>query len=230
MKPSGKREPDIKRLPAVRQARWHLLVSLGFATSFLALFAWLSEEVFEGDMQQFDSRIRSAVHGFASPQMTKFMQALTLLGSIGVLFVLFLISIAVLLIAGLKRAAIWLGVAAAGSLVLDISLKLAFHRVRPVPFFGNLPLTYSFPSGHALSSLCFYCTLAGLCCTGIHNRAACISIWAASIMLVAGIGFSRIYLGVHYPTDVAAGYFAGTIWVIAVLFAAGIRRPVPKSA
>jgi undecaprenyl-diphosphatase len=222
---------EIRRdLRAVREARWHLLVTLAFTASLLALFAWLSEEVFEGEMQQFDSRIRAWVHGFTSPQMTKLMQALTFLGSMGFLFALFLISIALFLRAGLKRAAIWLAVATGGSLVLDLSLKLAFHRVRPVPFFGKVPLTYSFPSGHALSSLCFYFVLAGLCCTGIHNRAVRISIGAASVMLVAGIGLSRIYLGVHFPTDVVAGYLAGTLWVMAVLFAGRIRRPAPNLA
>ena len=214
----------------VWDARRQLLGSLAIAVSLLILFAWLSEQVFEGSLQQFDSRTRMLAHGFSTPLLTRLMQALTFLGSIGFLFVLFLVFIAVFLAAGWKRAAIWLCVAIGGSVVLDVSLKLAFRRARPVPFFGTAPLTYSFPSGHALSSFCFYGVLAGLCCARIQSRAARILIWIATSFLVAGIGLSRIYLGVHYPTDVIAGYLAGAIWVSALLFAAGICRPAPHSA
>jgi undecaprenyl-diphosphatase len=206
-------------LRAVRDASGRLLGSLGGAAAFLILFAWLSEEVFEGSLQQFDLRTRAMVHGFSTPQLTKLMQALTFLGSVGFLAVLFAICIAVFLVAGWKHAAVWLAVAMGGSAVLDVSLKLAFHRARPVPFFGTVPPTYSYPSGHALSSLCFYGVLAGLCCARIQSRAARILIWIASGVLIVGIGLSRIYLGVHYPTDVIAGYLAGAIWVSTLLFA-----------
>jgi membrane-associated phospholipid phosphatase len=206
-------------LRAVWDASGRLLGSLACAAAFLILFAWLSEEVFEGDLQQFDLRIRTMVHGFSTPQLTKLMQALTFLGSIGFLAVLFAICIAVFLVAGWKHAAIWLAVAVGGSVVLDVSLKLAFHRARPVPFFGAVPFTYSYPSGHALSSLCFYGVLAGLCSARIQSRAARILIWIAGGVLIAGIGLSRIYLGVHYPTDVIAGYLAGAIWVGTLLVA-----------
>ena len=207
-----------------------LLGSLACAALFLILFAWLTEEVFEGGMRQFDSRIRMWVHGFSTPQITKLMQALTFLGSIGFLSVLCLVIVAVFLAAGLKRSAIWLVVAVGGSVVLDVSLKLAFHRPRPVPFFGAVPPTYSFPSGHALSSLCFYGALAGLCCTRIQSRRARILVWVTSGVLIAGIGLSRIYLGVHYPTDVIAGYLAGAIWVSTLLFAARVRPTARPAA
>jgi undecaprenyl-diphosphatase len=207
-------------LRAVWDAAGRLLGSLAFAAAFLILFAWLSEEVFEGELQQFDLHIRTMVHGFSTPQLTKFMQALTFLGSIGFLAVMFAICIVVFLVAGWKRPAIWLAIAVGGSAVLDVSLKLAFHRARPVPFFGAVPLTYSYPSGHALSSLCFYGVLAGLSCARIQNRAIRILIWIASGVLITGIGLSRVYLGVHYPTDVIAGYLAGAIWISTLLFAA----------
>jgi undecaprenyl-diphosphatase len=214
-------------LRAVWDASGRLLVSLACAASLLLLFAWLSEEVFEGGLQQFDLRARMLLHQFSTPQLTRLMQALTFLGSIGFLFALFVVFIAVFLAVRLKRAAIWLAVAVGGSVVLDVSLKFAFHRTRPLPFFGAVPLTYSYPSGHALSSLCFYGVLAGLCCTRIQSRAARILIWIAVGALVSGIGLSRIYLGVHYPTDVIAGYLAGAIWVSTLLFAARVRRPEP---
>jgi undecaprenyl-diphosphatase len=227
--PSPRIEID-RDLRTVWDAWGQLLGSLACAALFLILFAGLAEEVFEGGLQQFDSRTRMMVHGFSTPQITKLMQALTFLGSIRFLLALFIVTIAVFLAAGWKRAAIWWAVAVGGSVVLDISLKLAFHRARPVPFFGTAPLTYSFPSGHALSSLCFYGALAGLCCTRIQSRMSRILIWVTSGVLVAGIGLSRIYLGVHYPTDVIAGYLAGAIWVSALLFAARFRRTAQLSS
>jgi undecaprenyl-diphosphatase len=211
-------------LKVVKDASILLLGVLACAVSFLILFAWLSEEVFEGALQQFDLRIRSAVHAFSTPQLTTVMQALTFLGSIGFLSALFIILTIVFLMAGLHRSAVWLAVAAGGSIVLDVSLKLAFHRPRPVPFFGATPLTYSFPSGHALSSLCFYGVLAGLSVTQVHSRAIRIMIWVLSGLLVAGIGLSRVYLGVHYPTDVIAGYLGGSIWVSTLLVVDGMQR------
>jgi undecaprenyl-diphosphatase len=110
-----------------------------------------------------------------------------------------------------------------GSVVLDTSLKLLFHRVRPEPFFGPLPHSYSFPSGHALSSFCFYGILAGLLDTRIRSLAVRISIWIVAALLVLAIGVSRIYLGVHYPTDVIAGYVAAAVWVSTLIYADRMR-------
>jgi len=199
-------------------------MSLVCSASFLILLAWLSEEVFEGGLRQFDLAVRMLVHKFFSPQVTQFMQAMTFLGSIGFLSALFVILIAAFLFRGLKRAAAWLTIAVGGSIILDVSLKFSFHRARPTPFVGVLPLTYSFPSGHALSSFCFYGVLAGLLCARIQSQTGRILIWASSAALVAAIGLSRIYLGVHYPTDVIAGYLAAAVWVSTLLFIARARR------
>jgi undecaprenyl-diphosphatase len=199
-------------------------MSLLSSALFLILFAWLSEEVFEGDLQRFDFAVRMKVHEFFSPQLTRFMQDMTFLGSIGFLAALFLIIVAVWLANGMKRPAVWMMIAVGGSVILDVSLKLSFHRARPVPFVGTVPLTYSFPSGHALSSFCFYGVLAWLLCARIQSLTIRIFIWAASAALVLAIGLSRIYLGVHYPTDVIAGYIAAAAWVSTLLFAAHATR------
>jgi undecaprenyl-diphosphatase len=201
-----------------------LTLSLVCSASFLILFAWLSEEVFEGGLQRFDLSVRMKVHEFFSPQLTKFMQDMTFLGSIAFLTALFAVIVAVWLAKGMKRPAVWLAIAVGGSVILDVSLKLSFHRTRPVPFVGAVPLTYSFPSGHALSSFCFYGVLAGLLCARIQSQAIRIFVWTVSGALVLAIGLSRIYLGVHYPTDVLAGYIAAAAWVSTLLFAARAKR------
>jgi undecaprenyl-diphosphatase len=214
---------DDRDLRGIWDASRSLIFSLVCSVAFLILFAWLSEEVFEGDLQRFDIATRMEVHEFFSPQLTKFMQAMTFLGSIGFLTALFAILVAVWLFKGMKRPAVWLMIAVGGSVILDVSLKLSFHRTRPVPFVGGVPQTYSFPSGHALSSFCFYGVLAGLLCARIQNRTIRVLVWTVSAALVLAIGLSRIYLGVHYPTDVIAGYIAAAAWVSTLLFAVRAR-------
>jgi undecaprenyl-diphosphatase len=84
------------------------------------------------------------------------------------------------------------------------------------------PEHYSFPSGHAMASVCFYGSLAAILAAGSARRAAC---WAFGIAAPLIIGFSRVYLGVHYPTDVLAGYAAAIVW-LTILFR--VDRQIPK--
>jgi undecaprenyl-diphosphatase len=217
---------DDRDLRGIWEASRSLMVSLVSSALFLILFAWLSEEVFEGELLRLDLAVRMKVHEFFSPALTNFMQYMTFLGSIGFLAALFVFLMAGWLMKGMKRAAVWMSIAVGGSVILDVSLKLSFHRTRPVPFVGVAPLTYSFPSGHALSSFCFYGVLAGLICSRMKSGAIRIVIWSAAAALVFAIGLSRVYLGVHYPTDVIAGYIAAAAWVSTLLFAERARRHV----
>jgi len=190
-----------------------VLASLAVATACLLLFSWLAEEVFEGSTSKFDLQVRLAVHQWASPTLTQAMRALSVVGSFVFLSSLLVALVVVFLLIGWRRAAIWLAIATAGGAILESTLKLLFQRARPLAFFGPDPRTYSFPSGHALASFCFYGVLAGLLTTRIQKRWLRVVIWAAAALLVTGIGFSRIYLGVHWPTDVIAGYAAAAVWV-----------------
>ncbi len=106
----------------------------------------------------------------------------------------------------------------------------SFARLRPLPFFGPIPHTPSFPSGHALFSFCFYGVLAGLLAHRIEVRHWQALIWVAAAVLVAAIGLSRIYLGVHYPSDVLAGYLTGTLWVSAMVAVDRMRKRRAKGA
>lgn len=224
---SGNAPPNAaedRDLSGIRVALLPLLITLAASVMFLILFAWISEEVFEGELQRFDLAVRMKVHLFFNPSVTKFMLDMTFLGSMGFLVTLFAILLAVWLAQGMARPASWLAIAAGGSVILDLTLKLSFHRLRPVPFVGKVPLTYSFPSGHALSSFCFYGVLAGLVAERIGNRIVRIVVWVMAAALIGAIGLSRIYLGVHYPTDVIAGYIAAAAWVSSLMFAAHSRR------
>ncbi len=188
------------------------------AAASLLLFGWLAEEVLETDTARFDSCIRNAVHGIASPGITSVMRASSFLGSAWVLAPATLVAILSFCYLRWYRAAVLMAATMASQAGLGFVLKHAFHRARPVPFFGAAPASYAFPSGHALGSLCFYGALAMILSTRTLRREAQFGIWTATALLVAMIGVSRIYLGVHYPSDVIAGYCAGFVWVAGIGF------------
>jgi undecaprenyl-diphosphatase len=193
------------------------LISLIIAVLALLLFYWIATEVREGETTYFDLSVRMWVHQFFTPQLTRTMVLVSQLGA-NVLVGGFLISLVMFLLLRWRRAALWLIVTMAGALVLDLGLKYSFHRTRPTPFYGPLPHTYSFPSGHALFSFCFYAALAGLINDRMQSLLWRIVIWAGAIVVIVAIGLSRIYLGVHYPSDVIAGYLAAALWVSAMIF------------
>ena len=200
-----------------------VIASLVVAILCLVLFAWLGREMLEGDTLRFDDAGRSWVHQFASPSMTRTMTIISHMGSRVLIVELVL---AFILFARLRwrRAAIWLAVTMTGALLLELTLKYAYHRARPIAFFGIVPNSYSFPSGHALTSLCFYGVMAGLLSARIKSLPWRIALWTAAVLLIIAIGLSRIYLGVHYPSDVLAGYLAATVWVSAVIVLDHVRK------
>jgi undecaprenyl-diphosphatase len=190
--------------------------AIALAVAMLFVFAWIADEVADSETLRFDLALRNYVHQFASPAVTACMQAFSIIGG-QVLTALSVIMPVVLWLREKRRAAVWLAVTTVGALVLDLALKYAFHRQRPVAFFGSAPITYSFPSGHSLFSFCFYGTLAGLMAARTSSKALKAIIYGGAALLIFSIGLSRIYLGVHYPTDVVAGYLAAGIWVTTVV-------------
>ena len=191
----------------------------------LVLFGVLAEEVREGGAQPVDDAIRAAVHGVASPTATAVLHTVTQLGS--PLFLIPMTMIASLIFLHLRRirGAILLTATMAGVSLLNWILKLFFQRERPVPFFGlSVPSSYSFPSGHSLASFCFYGALAALVTARLRSPVLRAVVWASAVVIIVAVGFSRLYLGVHYATDVIAGYATGFVWVLTVASADRVFR------
>ena len=184
-----------------------------------ALFCGLAVAMETNGLAGFDEAVRMELHSLASPLLTLLAERLTWFGSLGVIAPFGVVAIAVLVHAGRRDGAVLLTVTMVGALVLENGLKFLFQRVRPPPFFGFEPLTYSFPSGHALFSLCFYGGLAIAAARSIKSGAIKTGIWLATILLVLTIGGTRIYLGVHYPSDVLGGYLVAIAWIAIVLSA-----------
>lgn len=199
------------------------LAALLTAIVCIFLFGWIAGEMLEGDTRAFDFAVRNWVHGFASPGLTRAMTTISLLGY-DVLIVELVVALVIFVRLRWRRAAAWLALSMAGALALDLALKFAFRRQRPQPFFGDAPHSFSFPSGHALCSFVFYAVLAGLIAERIRPQWLRVAVGVAAGALVAAIGLSRIYLGVHYPSDVIAGYLAAAIWVSALLVLDHVRK------
>jgi undecaprenyl-diphosphatase len=199
-----------KRWPAI------IPVSLGLSIASLLLFSWLANEVLRKHTDRFDDAVRSVIHDFASPVLTDVMRFVTNLGDWQVVMTATLCLLAYLWYRRDNTHILVALVAMMGAGILDASLKLAFHRARPDPFFTARPTTYSFPSGHALISLCFYGLLAGTLTHDMQSKWQRVLAWIAAVLLIALIGLSRVYLGVHWPSDVIAGYATALIWMGAV--------------
>jgi undecaprenyl-diphosphatase len=209
-----------------------LLAGIAAALASLALFAALAWGAGSGGLAGFDAAVREAVHAWASPRLTYAMRGITELGTTPCLVALGAFPVAHLWRIGRRRAALLFIVAVLGGQLLSETLKLLFHRARPEAFFGfRNPVTYSFPSGHAVAAVTFYGVLAAIYSARAPRRSRPAALWAAATVLSLLIGFSRIYLGVHYASDVIAGYAAAVIWTAAVYLAAQRlrRRAVPEN-
>jgi undecaprenyl-diphosphatase len=197
-----------------------IIVGLIAAGLALWLFAWLGHEILtDTPTPVLDDQLRSAIHGLSSPGLTRLMIAASRYGGPGWLVPLGGLVALGFLARGWRRGALLVVVTLAGAGLLDTLLKLAFARARPTAFFDYpLPLSHSFPSGHAFFAGSFFGGLALLVSPRVHSKVVRWAVWVITALLMLLIGGSRIYLGVHYPSDVLAGYAAATIWVAAVAF------------
>ncbi|TAM57694.1 phosphatase PAP2 family protein [bacterium] len=195
------------------------------AVCLLTLFglAKLTEDVFEQETHRFDVGALLWIHHFATAGADHIALGLTFLGNPIWVIAVIVVSFALLWLAGWRSEALMLLVACAGAFALDVGLKLSFRRERPALWPQLVSETsYSYPSGHALFSLVLYGFLAYVVASRFP-RVAWLSYGGAGA-LVIGIGASRLYLGVHWPSDVMAGLAVGLLWLvtcIALLRSAG---------
>jgi membrane-associated phospholipid phosphatase len=206
-------------VPARTLARWISLAGVELVGGLLVLtvaawvFGAVAEDVVEGDTR-LDTRLADWLHDHATSGWTTFFEAVTFLGNVPTLAVVALASAVVLAAKGRTAELQLLLLAAVGTQILTLGLKLGFERERP--FFPD-PLatesSYSFPSGHASVSLAVYGTLGFILARHLDDRRAQIASLAAATVLVGLIGFSRLYLGVHFLSDVVAGFSVGLAWV-----------------
>ena len=215
------------RIPLSRLAAWLLRregtkLSRGFLVCLAGViaFAQLADEMGEGDTAGFDASVRNGVHAFNDPLLTQWAVFFSFIGDWPFLTVLGIVLFAFLLYIKWKREALTFLITNAGELVLNVSLKAFYQRPRPEALVDYaLPPSYSFPSGHALGSFCFFGILAWILAANLQATSSKWVLYCSAAFLVLAIGLSRIYLGVHYPSDVVAGYLVAAVWTLTVIFA-----------
>lgn len=199
--------------PTRRAIPWRGLIL--FAIAALATFAFvaIADELREGEIDALDTRIALAVHTLQTPVLDYVMIAFTQIGTGPVLFA----SIGAVSLWAWKRGrwgyAIVLVTNSLVAIILNPLLKQVFSRARPTLFeVIARPDTYSFPSGHSMSAMSIYGAIAAVAIA--LRPSARLPIVLAATILIAGIGLSRAYLGVHWPMDVLAGWSAGVPFVV----------------
>lgn len=209
------------------------IVALGGIALAAFVFVRLASEMREGDTRAFDTGIMLALRragDLAHPVGPAWLEAamvdVTALGG-GTVLTLVTVGVIGFLLAGRRWSrALFVTAAVVGGVSLNALLKLGYARPRPelVSHLVNVTST-SFPSGHAMNSAAVYLTLGVLMARAVQGRRLKLYLVGMAALLTLLIGSSRVYLGVHYPTDVLAGWTAGAAWAtLCWLIAERLRR------
>lgn len=185
----------------------------------LAAFALMATLIEAHKIVQFDSTIINSVQGLESPALTAIMKFFTFIGSTKIVVILSILIIYFLYKVLHHRLELILFIAViAGTPIINSILKSIFHRARP-EFHRLIEIGgYSFPSGHAMNAFSVYGILAFLLWRHIATRTGRTLLIIFSIFMILMIGISRIYLGVHYPSDIIGGYFASGFWMTTTIW------------
>jgi undecaprenyl-diphosphatase len=235
---------SVRPLPALVR-RWRtqrrLLVGLGLTALMLVAFAVLLETVLDGEMAAFDSAVLTGLRDLGDPSrplgpgwLRATFTEITHLGGTVALTITTLAVTGLLLFERKYPAAALVAIAVVGGTLISSLLKLGIDRPRPdlVPHLVEVT-SPSFPSGHAMLSAVVYLTLGALLARFEFARPATrLYVMAVAVTMTLAIGFSRVFLGVHWPSDVLAGWCLGSAWAIGCLLAArqlGIRRAARRT-
>ncbi len=210
-----------------------ILLSLGLLAGMLWGFVAIADEVLEGGSQHFDEHILRALRRADDPAMPigpvwlhEVARDVTALGGMAVIPLITFAVLGYLAFARKGRAAALVLASVAGGLLASLVLKHFFARERP-SLVAHLDQVYtsSFPSGHSMLSAVTYLTLGALLARTTTHRPLKLYFLVVAATLTLLIGLSRVYLGVHYPTDVLAGWCAGIAWaLLCAVVARGLQR------
>lgn len=195
---------------------FYLLILIAFVIFVVGmnLFVDLSEEISGKAIKQYDSQITDFITSFRTPELNTFFQFITDLGDVYAYMVATTIA-AIFFFFKLRNK--WFVIQLLGVLILsalaNIALKRAFNRARPTIEHLVVVKSLSYPSGHAMSAMAFYGFLTYLIFQIKMPKWLRAVLTTLFVFLILSIGISRIYLGVHFPSDVAGGFIAGLIWV-----------------
>lgn len=214
-------------------AWWHRsgaakLVPLSAAIVFFVVmwvFVQLADDAPEGDYLVLENRVMQALRPGGEPLGGRVgveaMRDVTAMGGAVVIVTMTLLILGHLWMSRRYRVALLIAVATAGGQAINAVAKHAFARERPEATLHLVEVrSPSFPSGHSMAASVFYLTVGALLARTTQRRREKAYLMGCAILLTVAVGFSRVYLGVHYPTDVLAGWCLGAAWAIVCWFVA----------
>jgi undecaprenyl-diphosphatase len=221
---------------------WRTLHRLEFQTLALLVaavgaiwtFLGLADEVSEGETRQIDRTLILMLRTAADPAdplgprwFEEVMRDITALGGFTFLTLFVIIAVAALAFYRERRQALVLGVSIALAAGANDLLKLMFDRARPdLVSHGSYVYTHSFPSGHSMLSAATFLTTAAILSSFQAQRRAKAFIFTIAVLLTVSVGVSRVYLGVHWPTDVLGGWTLGAAWALIARIVLSLWREV----
>jgi undecaprenyl-diphosphatase len=224
------RLPLIRRIPNLGRGELWLLAALAVSAALVLGFVGIADEVLEGETQDFELALLQTLRGpngdpLGPGWLTEAIRDLTALGSFSVLGLMVAGVLGYLLLTGKRVMALLVLVSVIGGTLVSSLLKELFSRPRPDLAHAAEVFTASFPSGHALISTVTYLTLGVLLARVQASARVRVYIIGMAVLLALVIGLSRLYLGVHYPTDVLAGWCLGAAWAgLCLVAAAWLQR------
>jgi len=187
---------------------------VALATAAFWFFKHQAEHIVEGTADQYDEAIIKAVHQIDDPAMHRLMHAVTQLGTHAVIGTAAGLTAIAMLREGRKDEAWTMVVSTGGAMAINTLLKNIFQRQRPQELARRikLPRSHSFPSGHSLLSAATYPIVAHHL---VEQASAPVQAFAhtTAALIILSVGFSRVYFGVHFPSDVLGGFAAGFGWL-----------------
>ena len=205
---------------AAREAS--VLIALFLAAGAIWLFVEIAEDVLEGDMHATDEQLLLLLRTAGDTNdplgpswVEELARDVTALGSAGILALVTVAAAGFLVLQRKRHLALYLVAAVAGGTIASLVLKWGFDRPRPdLVAHGQVVYTSSFPSGHSMLSAIAFLTLGALLASGQTNLGLRGYLMGLAVFLTLIVGVSRVYLGVHWPTDVLAGWAAGAAWAL----------------
>ncbi|HEY8577969.1 MAG TPA: phosphatase PAP2 family protein [Devosia sp.] len=198
-----------------------LLAAIALISGLILAFLQIADEALEGEMEAFDNAILmlfrdpSNIDQVIGPVwLHEMVRDITALGSFALLGLIVLGVCVYLLMAKMRASTLLVVISVLGGTLLSTVLKMGYNRPRPDLTSMSHQFTASFPSGHAMLSAVTFMTLGAVLAQLAPTRALRIFTIAAAIFLTAIVGSSRIFMGVHYPSDVLAGWCLGAAWAL----------------